>query len=748
MAFLEGESVRVLEKFNGTNFNLWKFKMNLALSSMDLWEIVEGTEEAPPSDASEKDKKEYKRRVKKAMSMIGLNLVDAQLAHIKGCKDPAEAWRVLCNIHETRSLSNILFLRRKFFTSKMEEGADLLEHINNIKALADQLACLEVPMRDDDIVMTLLDSLPPSFEHLITALETLKFADLTIEFVTGRLMHEVNKRKEKGAPSGEAALVAAQYKGRNQNQPRVCYICGKPGHIARYCFKNNKKEKESANVASNKVDEVDYAFLSALVASNDGDDNTMAKWIMDSGATKHMTSHRAAFQTYEVISPPLHVHLGDDSIVHAVGIGTIVEEVVVMGVKHKINMKDVLHIPKFKKNLICVVRLALNGLKVEFDDDACIVRAANRKVIVRLPREGSLYEMPFSIHDLANVAHQMPQSAPLELWHRRLGHLNVKSVKALQSMVNGMQIKDATSNSTICEGCIEGKFTRTPFPNEGGQRASKPLELVHSDVCGPFKTISMGGCLYFVTFIDDFSRKVWIYVLESKAEVFAKFVEFKALVETQSEHKIKAFRSDNGGEFTSKAFESFFHSHGIERQLSTPYTPQQNGVAERANRTIVEMARSMLHHQNLNKNLWADAVVTAVYTRNRCPTSALKSMTPEEPWSRKRPSITHMCVFGCIAYAKVPDAKRTKLDTKGTKCLFLGYCEGTKAYRLMCLETKKIIKCRDVVFAEDATCDDANVEMHPSGSLEPPTMILVDAPQISAPLAQGALEPLEAQEEE
>ena len=178
-----------------------------------------------------------------------------------------------------------------------------------------------------------------------------------------------------------------------------------------------------------------------------------------------------------------------------------------------------------------------------------------------------------------------------------------------------------------------------------------------------------------------------VYV-ESKGEVFVKFVEFKALVEKQSEHKIKAFRSVNEGEFTSKAFEHFLQAHGIERQLSTPYTPQQNGVAERANHTIVEMARSMLHHQNLNKNLWAEAVVTAVYTRNRCPTSALLGKTPEEAWSGKRPTITHMRVFGCIAYAKVPDEKRTKLDAEGTMCMFLGYCVGTKAYRLMCLETK------------------------------------------------------------
>jgi hypothetical protein len=141
----------------------------------------------------------------------------------------------------------------------------------------------------------------------------------------------------------------------------------------------------------------------------------------------------------------------------------------------------------------------------------------------------------------------------------------------------------------------------------------------------------------------------------------------------------------------------------LQKQASTTYRPQQNGVAEGANRTLVEMARSMLHAQNLKKSLWAEAVVNAAYTRNRWPLRALPSITLEEAWSGRKPCISHMRVFGCIAYAMVPDEKRGKLDAKGTKCLFPGYCEGTKAYRLMCVQSKKIIKCRDVEFMEDTT---------------------------------------------
>ncbi len=146
LASFEGESARVIDKFNGENFSFWKFKMEMVLASMDLWEIVDGFEEAPPSNADPKIIKEYQRHVKKAMSIIGINLVDSQLHHIKRCKGPAEAWKTLCNIRETQSLSNILFIRCKLFTCKMQEGEDLLHHINKVKALADQLACLEVPI--------------------------------------------------------------------------------------------------------------------------------------------------------------------------------------------------------------------------------------------------------------------------------------------------------------------------------------------------------------------------------------------------------------------------------------------------------------------------------------------------------------------------------------------------------------------------------------------------------------------------
>ena len=238
MASSDNEGLSVVDKFNGENFSLWKFKMEMVLASRDLWDIVDESEAAPPSNADVKDKKAFEKRSKTAFGLIAINLVDKEMPHIKHCKGPAEAWKTLSNIHETKSLSNILFLRRKFFTIKMQEADDMLDHINKVKSLVDQLTCLEVAIKDEDVVMTLLDSLPTSYEHLITALETRPMKELTLEFVIARLMHEVTKGKEKEPQGDEAAMVTRQAKGSSTNtrhEPRVCFKCGKQGHIDRNC---------------------------------------------------------------------------------------------------------------------------------------------------------------------------------------------------------------------------------------------------------------------------------------------------------------------------------------------------------------------------------------------------------------------------------------------------------------------------------------------------------------------------------
>jgi transposase InsO family protein len=193
---------------------------------------------------------------------------------------------------------------------------------------------------------------------------------------------------------------------------------------------------------------------------------------------------------------------------------------------------------------------------------------------------------------------------------------------------------------------------------------------------------SLNGYLYYVLFIDDHSRKTWIYFPKNKDGVLAKFQEFKAQVENLTERKIKVLRSDNGGEYTSKYFGNFCIEAGIKRDFTVPYNPQQNGVAERKNKTIIEATKAMIHDQSLPMTLWAEACMTTVYVQNKSPHQILKNITLEEAFTGVKLEIGHLRIFGCPIYFHVPKEKRSKLEPSGRKGTFVGYNESSKAYQI------------------------------------------------------------------
>ena len=198
-----------------------------------------------------------------------------------------------------------------------------------------------------------------------------------------------------------------------------------------------------------------------------------------------------------------------------------------------------------------------------------------------------------------------------ELWHKRLSHINYKDLPYVSKVVTGLpELK--VDHEGVCKGCAQGKNMKNPFPKRDS-KARGILELFHSDVFDTMSSTSLRGYVYYVYFIDDYSCKTWIYFLKSKDEVLGKFNEFKAFVENLSERKIKILRSDNGGEYISNEFVSFCRDAEIKREITTPYNPQQNGVVERKNRTIMEAIKTMIHDQDLPMHLWAEATRTIVF---------------------------------------------------------------------------------------------------------------------------------------
>ncbi|KAL4291772.1 hypothetical protein GQ457_14G025100 [Hibiscus cannabinus] len=415
-------------------------------------------------------------------------------------------------------------------------------------------------------------------------------------------------------------------------------------------------------------------------------------WFVDSGCSNHMTGTKSLFQELDE-TQKIQVQLGNKMEMQVEGKGTT-------GIntdRGKV-LNNVQFIPELGYNLLSVGQLMAGGCSLVFDDNKCVItkKKSGQQVHIGMTPNKMF---PLDVSTMENFSLAANAKDDSELWHLRYGHLNVKGLKLLsdKGMVQGLP---KINSIDLCDGCINGKQTRKSFLVGKAWRASECLKLIHADLCGPMQTESLGGSRYFLLFTDDYSRMSWVYFLTNKSETFENFQRFKAMVEKQSNSHIKILRTDRGGEFMSKIFNLFCEENGIKRELTTPYTPEQNGVAERKNRTVVEMARSMLRARELSDQFWAEAVATFVYLLNLSPTRAVLNRTPYEAWYERRPSVSHLRVFGCVAYALINSQFRQKLDKKSEKCIFIGYCTQSKAYRLYNPLCGKILIRRDVIFDE------------------------------------------------
>ena len=582
------------------------------------------------------------------------------------------------------------------------------------KDLRDQMAAIGVSISSVELARKCIRILPPKFDILATTLNTqVRVPPLTFEDFSSILQEEELRQKARQQPQGEDATFSTnQKKGKakdsrnsssfakdKKKKKMKCFYCKKAGHIQSECRKKAADEKngvvkssttttkkESSNNAQAELElwVAIEELCAKAVHSNGADDH----WIIDSGATRHITSHKDWYSLLRPVGDDIVVAVGNDAKCPVKGTGTIS---FMKNDSVTKNLSDVLYVPDIKRNLLSVAAITDRDLKVQFDKSGAEILNSDGVVVGRATRSNNLYKLTAYS---ANA-----KISTIKLWHERFGHLSLVVLKEMYRSVMVADLPAILDLPDVCEACMMGKEHRQPFPQEAS-RAKAPLELVHIDLCGKMNTAALGGSSYFMTLIDDYSRRTWVYFLKGKDEAFAKFIEWHILVEKETGNKLRTLRLDRGREFTFGEFADYCKGHGIKHQLTTAHTPQQNGVAKRKNRIIVEMARSMLKGKGLPDTFWAEAVNTAVYILNRSYTKAVKDMTPLQAFSGKKPSVAHFRIFGSDCYVHVPDASRTKWDAKSQKCIFLGYSEESKGYRLYNPTTKKVIISRDVVFEE------------------------------------------------
>ena len=693
---------------NGTNYPTWKIQCKMALMKEGLWKIVTGEKVAPTGSAAEQSK--FSARRDRALANIVLSVDTSLLYLIKDPTDPVVVWGKLAGQFEKKTWATRLDLRRKLHSLQLKDGESAQTHIKVMTELFDSLSVAGETVSEEDRVVYLLASLPESYNILVTALEANEDVP-NFEVVTERILHQERKSKEKHPSTTDSAMMLQRH---FKKRPIRCNYCGRPGHIRKYCRDLIKAEKERQKETDEKKKNHKAAPVSAHIRSSDSESsgliashalsalgpNENCAWIVDSGATCHMCHDEKSFLALYQLKKPIDVILGDGHSLTATGKGKVILEMMLPnGESKSCTLHDVLYVPKLAYNLISVTKASQNGKVVKFTKSASYILDKNHKMVAKATKVGSLYQLDHKPNnERASVANQTETKE--DVWHKRYGHLGISSLQKLanENLVDGFDFS-LSQDLTFCEACPQGKQHRNKFTSSSN-RAHKLLDLVHSDLCGKMNEKSLGGAEYFLTFIDDKTRYVWVYCLQHKNQVFEKFCEWKVMVERSTSQTLKAIRTDNGGEFTSTKFETYLKAEGVKHELTVPKNPEQNGVAERMNRTLVETVRSILCHANLPLKFWGEALSTAAYLHNRSPTKALKGMTPYEAWTGEKPKVDHIRIFGCQAFVHVPKDERKKLDSKSKKCIFMGYGTTTKGYRLYDPLKKKIVFSRDVIFNE------------------------------------------------
>ncbi|KAK3002524.1 hypothetical protein RJ639_022091 [Escallonia herrerae] len=436
-----------------------------------------------------------------------------------------------------------------------------------------------------------------------------------------------NKQNNRGR-SPTRGRSRSRGKSKSKGKTIVCWNCNKEGHKKNDCTEPKKKkgaggrqsDDEGANMVSSNERTYDDLCLSATV-----DDNSKV-WYVDSGASIHCTPHMNCFSNY-VHGDYGHVTVRNGYRCSIVGKGKVEIKLSNGGT---LVLKDVRHIPELQKNLISVSGLDREGYFVTFGEKQWKVTKGSM-VVARGERVGTIYTLSGTHNHSISLA--FTENQRTTLWHHRLGHLSESGMKILHSKNALPGMKNIQLD--FCEGCVYGKQKRVSFRRDGKEKKIERLELVHTDVCGPTTVKSLGGNFYFVSFIDDASRKTWIYAIRQKSDVYHTFKKWKVIVENETGNKVKCLKSDNGGEYRDGGFQDYCSNNGIRLIRTVKRTPQENGLAERMNRTIMERARCLRIHADLPLQFWAAAVDTAVYLINRSPASALNGGIPEEEWSGK-----------------------------------------------------------------------------------------------------------------
>ena len=740
---------RVALLTGAANWQVWKRAVRMMLLRQDLWDIVD-----PDNPESDKASTEAKRRSQMALSDIFATLDVSIQDLIDTATTGREAFRILKDRFEIRDEATQMRKQAEFTGMRQSGGEPMVAWTQRVKTMAAECRMIGVEITDKNVITVILHGLDPRYQQLRNMLQMsaqMSNIPLTLDGVTSSLISAVNSNElSDGEPIG--AFYAhgngksrqhdhgALWGKKSDRKPGNCHWCGKKGHWEAECFaKKNGKPRTARKDQSNgrmpkqeKSETIDYserandqmrayrgnasstsAWVSTVVgtaarAAIPGED----EFILDSGATDHIFCNRSVFKSIKP-TPGNHVALGGEGISIPVEGRGAANIVAISGDhRHEMQISEAYFVPRAAANLISIARLMEKGAEVSFVGKKAMItrggqliceayrRDSDRQYAIRIDRASPV--------TVAKASVAKVEKAPIELWHERLGHPSHDAIRRLASVVDGIEItEEKRSTEPVCQGCQMGKGKRDPFPTRESH-TTRPFELVHVDLAGPMRVPTPDGARWFTVFVDDFTHMHWVTLTAYKTDVLGELRQLTALVERQTPHRLGRIRSDGEAVLASREAKEWFRETGVRHEKTVPYTPQQNGVAERAIRSMAEGAKALIfgaknliHGREVDQQLWGEAVRTMAYLLNRTPRAKNPDTTPFEIFTGDRPTLSHLRVFGSTAYVHIPKERRSgKFGPHRQLAIFVGYPEGVKGWRFWDPETKKFIIAREAAFLE------------------------------------------------
>jgi len=681
-----------------SKYGLWEVKF---LGHMRLKKLDETISPSDPADAADAEKN------RDAFAELVQLLDDKSLSLvIRGAlNDGRKALTILREHYIGQSKPRIIALYNELTTLVKKDGEDVTDYVIRAEKASTALKAAEEVVSDGLLVAMALKGLPADYQTFVAVTSQRDTQQTFQEFKVSLKSYEEHLKCSPVAVAEASSVMTMQPSrpsGAHGGQLK-CYRCG-GNHKKVDCTSNRggqRKNKKWCDTCRTRThDTKECRRKDAAKISNDADDHSFvftvhsqhgkdseAQLLVDCGATTHIVNDSKKFVNFDPnFNAKDHViELADGSRTSNVVSGRGNARVVLYdasGRSHDVILRDALCVPSYKQDILSVQAATSSGASITFEQKAASMMA----------QDGTKFDIEKSgrLYYLNSVSMGVSKQRSLYEWHRILGHCNVRDIVSLQNVADGIKVEG--SRDWECNTCTRGKMIQT-VNRTPDRKATKPMEFVHCDLAGPVTPVAREGFKYAICFVDDYSGANFVYFLKQKSDTVEATKRF--LADCAPYGCVKRLRSDNGTEFTSKQFDSLMIDKQICHETSAPYSPHQNGTVERSWRTLFAMARCLLLESKLPKFLWTYAVLCSAYIRNRCYNPRTQ-LTAYECLTGKRPNLSNMSLFGSVCFAY--DQIKSKLESRCTQGLFVGYDRQSPAYLVYFPENKTIKRVRCVKF--------------------------------------------------